>query len=343
MNRITIHPETEADWLALRAQDLTSTDVPALFGLSPYKTAFELWHEMKSGQAVPFTENERIKWGRRLEATVAQGIADDQGWSIRPMKEYVRLDGLRIGSSFDFRILANPPIDLRPGAGNRGPLMVGTIERGIDTIPVVADDDAILEIKCVDWLMFRDGWTIDEGFIEAPAHIEIQVQHQMLVSGLRRAYIGVMVGGNDIRVIEREADPDVHRAILAKCAEFWQSIDEGRAPDPVMPDDAEAVIRMHQFAEPGKLFDARNDAQIASLVQQYHQLGQVEKDAGEQRKVLKAEILQRIGEAEKVLLDGFSVSAGMVGPAEVAYTRAGYRNFRVTAKKPAKATQQAAE
>lgn len=330
MNRQTFHPENEAGWLALRAQDLTSTDVPALFGLSPYKTAFELWHEMKSGESVfPFVENERIKWGRRLEATVAMGIADDQGWAIRPMKEYVRIEGLRIGSSFDFRVQSREGIAI---------LMPGQCVEDFDT-----DNDAILEVKCVDWLMFRDGWTIDEGFIEAPAHIEIQVQHQMLVSGLRRAYIGVMVGGNDIRVIEREADPDVHRAILGKCAEFWQSIDEGRAPDPVMPDDAEAVIRMHQFAEPGKLLDARNDAHIASLVQQYHQLGQVEKDAGEQRKVLKAELLQRIGEAEKVLLDGFSVSAGMVGPAEVAYTRAGYRNFRVTAKKPAKAAQQAAE
>lgn len=316
--RVVIPYTTEADWLAHRVNDLTSTDIPALFSMSPYKTHFELWHEKKAGQRAAFAENGRMKWGKRLEQTVAQGIADDQGWAIRPMKEYMRLPELRIGSSFDFRIVD-------AGIGDHA-------------------DDSILEVKCVDWLMFRDGWAIDEGFIEAPAHIEIQVQHQMLVSGLRRAYIGVMVGGNDIRMIEREADDQVHAAILAKASEFWQAIEAGIAPDPVMPDDADAVIRMHQFAEPGKLFDARADASVASLVQQYHQLGQTEKQAEEDRKVIKAELLQRIGDAEKVLLDGFLVSAGLVGPSQGTLVtpdmvgqyvggRTGYRLFRVTAKK----------
>lgn len=325
MNRITIPYTTEADWLAHRVNDLTSTDIPALFGLSPYKTHFELWHEKKARERGAFVENERMKWGKRLEHTVAQGIADDQGWMIRPMKEYMRLPELRIGSSFDFRIVD----------GSNG----GAVHAELD-----GTDDSILEIKCVDWLAFRDGWTIDEGFIEAPTHIEIQVQHQLLVSGLRRAYIGVMVGGNDIRVIEREADDSVQRGILAAARAFWASIDANCPPDPVMPDDAEAVIRMHQFAEPGKLYDARNDATIASMLQQYHQLGQAEKQAEEDRKVIKAEILQKIGDAEKILIDGFSVSAGLVGPSAgtlvtpemVGQTiggRSGYRLFRVTAKK----------
>lgn len=318
MNRVAIPYTTEADWLAHRVNDLTSTDIAALFGLSPYKTAFELWHEKKAGQRVELAENDRMKWGKRLEATVAAGIADDQGWAILPMKEYIRIPELRIGSSFDFRILST----------------------------LVDDDpnDDILEIKTVDWLAFRDGWTIDEGFIEAPPHIEIQVQHQMLVSGLRRAFIGVMVGGNDIRIIERLADDEVHAGIIAKAREFWQSISANAAPEPVMPDDAEAVIRMHQYAEPGKLFDARNDASVASLVREYHQFGQAKADAEEQQKVRKAELLQRVGDAEKVLLDGYSVSCGLVGPSQGTLVtpgmvgtyvggRAGYRLLRVTAKK----------
>jgi putative phage-type endonuclease len=305
MNRQIIPYTTEADWLSQRVNDLTSTDVAALFGLSPYKTNFELWHEKKSGERVEFKENERVTWGKRLEPAVAQGIADDQGWCIRPMKEYVRLPELRIGSSFDFLICAS------------------------DAIP--SPDDAILEIKCVDWLMFRDGWTIDEGFIEAPAHIEIQVQHQLLVAGLRKAYIGVMVGGNDIRVIEREADPDVHAGILAVCAAFWESIDANKAPDPVMPDDADAVIRMNQFAQPGKFLDARDDAELATMLREYARLGMDEKLAAEQRKVVKADILRHIGDAEKVITSVGKISASITGPAEIkAFTRAPFRNLRVT-------------
>lgn len=327
MRRETITPASEADWLGLRTRDLTSTDVAALFGLSPYKTAFELWHEKKAGERGAFTENDRMKWGRRLEATVAAGIAEDMGWSIRPMKEYMRLPDVRVGASFDFRICTNM-LDVRDD-GELGD----------------SAGDAHLEIKCVDSFAFRNGWTIDQGLIEAPPHIELQVQHQMLVSGLRRAYIGAMVGGNDIRIIERAADDAVHAGILAAAAKFWQSIDANEPPPPVMPDDADAVIRMHQFAEPGKLLDAREDETIKRLVSEYHLLGQAKADAEEQQKVRKAELLERIGTAEKVLLDGFSVSAGLVGPTlgtlvtpdmvgQYVGARSGYRLFRVTTKRP---------
>lgn len=322
MNREIITPESEDAWLALRVNDLTSTDVAAMFGLSPYKTKFELWHEKKAGERESFQDNERMKWGRRLEATVAQGICEDNGWTFRPMKEYVRITELRLGSSFDFRIKD-------AGSGFFGP----------DDHP----SDRLLEIKCVDFLAFRDGWTIEEGFIEAPPHIEIQVQHQMLVSGLRRAYIGVLVAGNRIEVIERQADDAVHAGILAQAREFWQSIDDGRAPDPVMPDDADAVIRLNQFAEPGKLLDARGDEALATLLREYQRLGMDEKLAQEQRKVVKADILQHIGDAEKVLTSVGKVSAGITGPAEIAaYTRAPFRNFRFTPA-AAKQMQEAAE
>ena len=40
---------SEQEWLDLRKKDITSTDVAALFNLSPYKTEFELYHEKLSG------------------------------------------------------------------------------------------------------------------------------------------------------------------------------------------------------------------------------------------------------------------------------------------------------
>lgn len=319
MNRQLTTPIDEAHWHALRAQDLTSTDIAALFGLSPYKTAFELWHEKRAGEVVRIAENDRMKWGRRLEATVAEGIAEDKGWAVVPMKDYGRITDLRIGSSFDFRIIAPPN-----------------------------EPDAILEIKTVDALAFRNGWTVEPDYIEAPAHIELQVQHQMLVSGLRRAYIGVLVGGNDIRIIEREADDLVHSGIIAKAAEFWASVEAGLPPLPVYPQDAAAVIARSQYAEPGKLYDARGDAEIAALIAEYHSLGATIKAMEDDRASAKARILDRIGAAEKVLVDGYTVSAGLTGPSlgtlvtqdmvgTYVGARSGFRNFRVTAKKQAAA------
>lgn len=328
MIRETIHPADEAHWHALRADDLTSTDVAALFGLSPYRTRFELWHEKRAGEIVSIDDNDRMLWGRRLQDAIAAGIAEDQGLQIRPMTEYMRLQGRRLGSSFDFAI---------EGALPGSPYAALFDEHG----------PGILEIKNVDWLAFKRGWTVEDDFIEAPAHIEIQTQHQQLVSGRRWSLIGALVGGNRYELLPRLADDQAHAGILAAATGFWESIAAGRPPEPVMPGDADALIRMHQYAEPGKLYDARSDAATASRIAEYATLKRQISALEEQAKVLKADLLVTIGDAEKVLLDGYSVSAGLVGPSlgtlvtpEMVGTyvgaRGGYRLFRVTAKKGAK-------
>lgn len=321
MKREFITPTDEAHWHALRAQDLTSTDVAALFGLSPYKTAFEMWHEKKAGEPVRIKDNDRMRWGRRLEAVVAEGIAEERDWSYRPFKDYGRLPDLRLGSSFDFRVLMSDPMPF------------GVDEYEIDNRVYDTPNDAILEVKTVDFLAFRNGWTIEDDYVEAPAHIELQVQHQMLVSGLRRAFIGVLIGGNRIELLEREADDQVHAGIIAAARKFWDSIERNEPPAPVMPDDADAVIRLNQHAEPGKLLDARGDGRIEYLVARYAELGKQAKVIDDERNTIKADLLTAIGDAEKVLLDGYSVSAGVVGPSTYTVERPGYRNLRVTAKK----------
>lgn len=309
-------PTNEAHWLEMRKRDVTSTESAALFGMSPYTTHFELWHAKKSGLAREFKTNDRMKWGNRLEAAIAHGIAEEQGWEIKPLKEYMRDPEARIGSSFDF--------------------VITNLEGG----PVH------LEIKNVDYLAFRDGWIEHEdGGIEAPEHIEMQVQHQMAVSGFKRSFIGAFIAGNRGVVIERERDEPVIAAIKAKVAEFWRTVDAGEEPAAVMPGDADAVIRLNQYAQPGKLVDASGDANIAALVLEYKRLSADEAKAKEDKEVVKADLLKAIGDAEKVLLEGWTISAGM--QAETPATlitenmvgtsyggRKGFRNLRINARKP---------
>jgi len=73
--------ETEDQWLEARKQDVTATDISAMLGLSKFKSRFALWHEKKSGiVANEFVENERTKWGKRLQNVIAKGVCEDQGW-----------------------------------------------------------------------------------------------------------------------------------------------------------------------------------------------------------------------------------------------------------------------
>lgn len=287
MLRLTLPILNESEWLDWRTTDLTSTDTAALLGCHPRgKTRFELWHEKHSGVREPFPDNKRMEAGRRFEHAIGHWIAAENNWTIEPLKDYMRLAGLRIGASFDF------------------------VMRGLREDYA---DDTLLEIKNVDWLEFRKRWSVDDGgFIEAPPHIEIQVQHQMLVRGCRRAYIGVLVGGNAPYAIYREADHAVQELILREARAFWSSADAGEAPPYVMPDDADALIRLNQVAAKGHTLDARADELVQRMVRDYHSLTVDRDKIEDQRKVLKAEFFQAIGYADRVLVPGFSVATGSV-------------------------------
>ena len=293
----TIQPSSEAEWLQLRTQDITSTEVSALFGCSPYATGFELWHSKKSQTISDIPTSERMKWGTRLQDAIAVGIAEEQGWIIRRMSEYGRIPELRMGASFDFAI----------------------------------EPDGLLEIKNVDSLQFKDDWLIDGKNIEAPPHIELQVQHQLAVSGKAYAYIGALVGGNTLKLIKREPMPAVIEAIKEKVAAFWKSIEENIEPIPIWPQDAGAVIKMAYYAEPGKIIVAPEETQ--AMAEEYRRLGGIIKEADAGRETLKAQILLAIGDAERVNGQGYTISAGITGEAEIAYTRKAFRNFKITWKK----------
>lgn len=307
-------------WLALRRQDITSTEASALFGLSPYSTQYELWHQKHGLLDDEIDDNERMAAGRHLEPAIASLVAERFGVKVVPFKVYARDPDQRMGSSFDFQIIGHE----------------------YDAASELADHVArygtgILEIKNVDFLAHRDRWTKDE----CPDHIEVQLQHQLELTGYEWGAIVALVGGNKIWTYIRMRDKSVGRAIRAKVAEFWSLTSP---PPAVMPDDADAIIALHQFADAGEVLDARDDAELEMMVQDYQRIGREITDLENIRKERKASILQRIGSASKVVLSIGSISAGQVAdtPPTVITAemigqtyggRAGYRGLRFTAAK----------
>ena len=302
---------TEDAWLAARAQDVTSTEVSALFNASPYRTAFELYYEKTSGVRERWRDNPRAKWGRRLQDPIAAGVAEDLGVDVRHMREYIRDPAARLGSSFDFEIL---PSDARASG--------------------------ILEIKSVDPFIFRDQWVIEDGVaIEAPTHIELQVQHQMLVSGRQWALIAALVGKDRVSVIERAYDPKLAAGIFRKVREIWTLVDAGTPPAPDYARDAETIARLYINSTAGKVLDARQDEQLAAWVDDYQSLGIDIRARVAAREARRAQIIERIGDAARVLLpESTTISAGTVREAVVpAHTRSAYRSLRVNQPKEKRA------
>ena len=304
----------EAEWLKLRVEDITSTEVSALYGLSPYSSEFEIFHQKKDKQVVTLEPNERMKWGNRLEAAIAHGAAEEMGWTIEPMKVYIRDADLRMGSSFDFKI--------------------------IDPVK----GDGIMEVKNVDGIQYARNWIDDgEGNIEAPEHIELQVQHEMEVADLDWAAIVVLVGGNTQKIAFRKRDKAIGADLRKRVAEFWKKVEQGIAPSPDYTLDAEYIIKqLRTESDPDLIMDAGEELQ--ELIKKY---SFVKKEANDMDKLatqLKAQILDMIGTASKVITPFGTLSCSTTKPSQGKLVtpdmigtyigaRAGFRNFRYTAKK----------
>lgn len=310
------YPQDRNDWLALRHKYISSTESSALFGLSPYTTPFELAVVKKNLVPPPDLSNERTDWGLRLQRSIAKGIADRYGVKVKALNAYATYyqNSCGMGASFDYDIVGLAEGEFEPNDLRERYTMLGA---------------GILEVKNVDWLVFKQ-WQVD-GTIEAPPHIEIQVQHQLACIDRMWAAIGVLVGGNQLELLIRERDQKVINTLADKCARFWHDLNKGIMPDPDLPADAKIIAQIYNYAEPGKVVDRQNDPELSAMVAEYHAAMRAEKDAVAAKDAAKAKILMCIADAESVLVEGFKINTSMVAETPIAaYTRKGYRNFRVT-------------
>lgn len=281
MNRETINYKDEAEWLALRKADITSTDVSSLYNLNPRKSYYALYQYKSGAMEDTFQGNEFTRWGNRLEEAIAYGLAEDNDWTFEPFKSYMRIPEIKAGSSFDFKI----------------------------TKPL----DAILEIKNMDSFYFNQSWVEnDEGVLEPPYHIQLQCQHQMMVSGYQELYLGALVGGNKSYIVKINADIKVHDSIHQKIEEFWHRIEMKDEPSPEMAMDYDIVKSLYGSVEPDKVLDKQDDKELNDLILQYQEFSAAYSEAGKMKEACMADILSRIGDAELAIAKDFKIKRTLV-------------------------------
>ncbi len=288
MERIT--PEDKAHWLQLRNSDITSTDVSALFNKSPYTTYYELWFRKHKRRVLDIVETERMVWGKKVEPLIAEMVAEKLNTSFKPFKDYVTIYNLKMGASFDF---------------------------------ISEDEKTLLEIKNVDSWIYNEQWETDM----APPHIELQVQHQLLVTNLDKCIIAAFVGGNRLELIHRDRNEKVIEAIKEKVADFW----EAPEPTPNFETDSDAVMKLLPNPTAGEVLET-SSPKLLDLAREYQTLGLTIKDLEKKRAQAKAQILFVADTAEKLVHPEFTVNAKMSKESTVSYVRKPTRSFRVTWK-----------
>lgn len=290
-----ITPESREHWLKLRTQDITSTECAALFSVSKYNSMFEIWHAKHDHREIPFEPNIRTIIGKHLEAGIAGIACELNNWTAKPMDCYARIPALKLGASFDWEI---------------------TLESGVK---------AILEIKNVDYLVYKKEWINQEtGEEEAPPHIELQVQHQMLASGYEWAVIFALVGGNQPVTLIRQADEKIQRSIVRRVQRFWHSIHQHNEPEPEYARDYIAIASIKTHVEAGKTIDTCPE--ITELVKAWHIANEAEKQASTNKKAAAGELIIKLGDAQYVNTPDYKVSCST--------TRNGNRTCRVLVRNP---------
>ena len=87
---------------------------------------------------------------------------------------------------------------------------------------MVAEESAVFEAK------FMLPWSFSE---EAAAEKHMaQLQHNMLVTGTRHAYLSILTGGGKWVSIEVEADPVYQTVLLQVERIFWRCVQSGEVP-----------------------------------------------------------------------------------------------------------------
>lgn len=300
-------------WLATRARNINSSEVAALFGLSPYMTPLELY-ALKTGQITDgFKDNDRAAAGRFLEAGIAAWACEKFGLQAKPFKDYMEDPKARTGASFDWEITA------------------------YDDAPAPLAGRIPLEIKMVDFLQFhgsfRQGyadrkWNADNlDDIQAPPHIELQVQHQMMMSGAPFSIIAPLVAGNALHKIVRLRNETIIGKIRLRIAQFWEDVVEGREPGADYERDAETIKRLYARPDPRAAVAVEDQPRLMAAIDRATQAAEEKKAAAEVEETAKAEVMDILRECELAILpDGSKVTWKA--------DKNGRRSLRLTAAPP---------
>lgn len=189
-------------WLEERRKGIGGSDVAAILGLSPYKTAYQVYRE-KRKEVDAWEGNEATDWGKRMEPAIRQWYSDQTGRAVRLPKK------LMYHSKY--------------------PFMLASLDG-------FTDDRRIVEIKTA---RSSRGWG-EPGTNEIPDYYAVQVHHYMIVTGFEVADVPVSIGGGSPVLYEVPADMELAGMIIEACAVFWKRVEDGNPPDPVTYADAVA-------------------------------------------------------------------------------------------------------
>ncbi|MFB9123575.1 endonuclease [Paraburkholderia dipogonis] len=265
------------DWLAVRKNGIGGSDAAAAVGLNPYKSMLELWLE-KTGRDAdldkpdPNDTTHPVFWGTLLEPIVAAAYSQQTGNRVRKVNAVLR----------------------HPTVG----FMLANLDREV----VGAADVQILECKTAGEFgsrLWRNG---------VPEYVQLQVQHQLAVTGKQAAHVAVLLCGQKLEVHHIKRDDALIARLIELEARFWQYVESDTPPPADGSDSADRALRCLFPKDAGSTVDFSDDRSLSATFADLVTV-RAEIEAREQlESELKQSIQQAMGDASRAVFETGEVS-----------------------------------
>lgn len=265
------------DWLDVRKRGIGSSDSSAAIGLNPYKSPLELWLEKTNRDqhlAKPNPEDDTapVFWGVVLEPIVASQYQRRSGNRVRKVNA----------------VLQHP----------ENPWMLANIDREVIGSP----DVQILECKTAGLngaKLWREG---------VPKYVEVQVMHQLAVTGKQAADVAVLLGGQQLEVYRIERDELLIKHLIELERQFWHYVETDTPPPADGSDSAERALRLLYPEDNGEELDFSQDQALNEVFFNLKQVRHTQAELNQREGELKQILQQAIGTASKAVFADGSIS-----------------------------------
>ncbi|GGB82155.1 endonuclease [Marinobacterium zhoushanense] len=267
---IDTRPLDRESWLSVRQTGIGSSDAAAAVGLNPYKSRLELWMD-KTGRskmtALDETPegNSPLYWGTVLEPIVAEHYARRTGHQVR-----------RVNA-----VLQHP----------EHPWMLANLDREVRG----SDEVQVLECKTAGIngaKLWRDG---------VPEYVQLQVMHQLAVTGQQAADVAVLVGGHEMRIFRLERDEVLIEQLIALEREFWSYVEQDTPPPADGSESAGRALSALYPRDNHTTLDLTGDVELSDLFAQLQEV-RTELDLAQKNELkLKHSLQQAMGDASEAI------------------------------------------
>lgn len=195
-----------------RSKFLGGSDAPAVLGVSPWKTRYQLWLSKIAQAATEPLDPAREKLfarGKRFEPLVIDMLCEEKGIASVP----------RTARNVRHQDIEHDFLSCEIDA-----------ELQLDGRIVNAEIKTVSTFAASDWG--------EPGTDEIPLHVAVQTLHGLMVTGRERSIIAALIGGDDLRIYEVRRDEELITKIRTQEVAFWNDhVLAGVAPDPVTAED----------------------------------------------------------------------------------------------------------